>query len=379
MTRVYIIRHAEAEGNLYRRSQGWYDGRITPRGMLQIAALERRFADISIDAVYSSDLRRTQTTAQAVTRPKGLELRLDPGLREIGMGIYEDIPFGQLLYRCPERMQLFFRCSPQWSCQNGETFQQVCGRMTAALRRIIAAHPDQTVAVFSHGAAIRCLQSALRGKHPSETPELGNGENTAVTCLEAQGEAINILFENDASHLPPQLATQAAQRLAGQAPRPRLETWFRPLDLSGEDERLYLKARQAAWEDLHGCLDGFDGPGLLSEARGQWALDHRAAQLVMARDQSAGILELPTLRQAEEGAGWISFLYLFPEFRSRSMGVQLVGQAVSVYRAMGRKKLCLRCAPDNLPAQKLYERCGFRKTGSEPGARGALDVLEMEL
>ena len=39
MTRIYLIRHAEAEGNLYRRAQGWYNGLITENGCRQIAAL----------------------------------------------------------------------------------------------------------------------------------------------------------------------------------------------------------------------------------------------------------------------------------------------------------------------------------------------------
>ena len=50
MTRIYLVRHAEAEGNLYRRAQGWYDGRVTDTGKLQIAALERRFQDIRVGA-----------------------------------------------------------------------------------------------------------------------------------------------------------------------------------------------------------------------------------------------------------------------------------------------------------------------------------------
>ena len=170
MTRIYIIRHAEAEGNLYRRIHGWYDSRITENGKRQIAALEHRFQSIHIDAAYASDLRRTQTTAQAVVRPKGLELHIEPDLREIGMGIYEDKTFGDLAYHDPKGQRLFVTCSPQWDPQGGETFAQVAQRVTTAVFRIARAHPDQTVAVFSHGTSIRCLLSSLRGKHPHETP-----------------------------------------------------------------------------------------------------------------------------------------------------------------------------------------------------------------
>ena len=77
MTRIYIIRHAEAEGNLYRRIHGQYDSLVTPLGYRQIQALEKRFQDIHLDAVYSSDLFRTQTTAKALYLPKGLPLQLE--------------------------------------------------------------------------------------------------------------------------------------------------------------------------------------------------------------------------------------------------------------------------------------------------------------
>ena len=38
MTNIYLIRHAEAEGNLYRRIQGQYNSKITPLGEKQILA-----------------------------------------------------------------------------------------------------------------------------------------------------------------------------------------------------------------------------------------------------------------------------------------------------------------------------------------------------
>ena len=52
MTTIYLIRHAEAEGNLYRRAHGWYNSTITDRGYRQIAALTKRFTDTKFDAVY---------------------------------------------------------------------------------------------------------------------------------------------------------------------------------------------------------------------------------------------------------------------------------------------------------------------------------------
>ena len=44
--KLYLIRHAEADGNLYRVAQGQDDSSVTDRGLRQIAALERRFEGV---------------------------------------------------------------------------------------------------------------------------------------------------------------------------------------------------------------------------------------------------------------------------------------------------------------------------------------------
>lgn len=376
MTTVYLIRHAQSEGNLYRRILGWQDGKLTRTGREQAAALEPRFRDVPLDAVYSSDLRRAADTARAIAGPKGLEVRTDPGFREVNLGDLSDIPYGEFLHRDPEGYEAFFSCSPQWAVQEGESFQQTADRMTSALFRCAARHHGGRVAIVSHAMAIRCLQAALRGKHPGEFAGAALGENTAVSCYEIQGDRFRVVFENDVSHLPPRLT--AAGLRAGREPAPPV--WFRAMDLVSEGEaRFYYKARAEAWEGLHGSLRGFDGQGFLNEAREQLLWDPRAVQQVMFQDEAIGLLQLATLQGAADGVGHIPFLYLRPDCRGRGMGVQLLGQAVSVYRDMGRKRLRLLCDPENGTAQRFYGRHGFEKTGQAPGGLGTLDVLEMGL
>ncbi len=98
MTTIYLIRHGQAEGNLYRRCHSWHNGLLTIKGREQVKALEKRFEGVHFDAVYSSDLYRAMATAGAIYRPRGLTLRVDPNLREIGAGVWEDVMWGQLLH-----------------------------------------------------------------------------------------------------------------------------------------------------------------------------------------------------------------------------------------------------------------------------------------
>ena len=105
MTTIYLIRHAEAEGNLYRIAQGQANSSITDRGERQIQALARRFADIPIDAVYASDLYRTCATASAIYKPKGLPLHRRRDLREICVGVWEEKTWGEIARQDPAQLE----------------------------------------------------------------------------------------------------------------------------------------------------------------------------------------------------------------------------------------------------------------------------------
>mgnify|MGYP001543834503 CR=1 FL=1 len=43
MTTIYLIRHAEAEGNLYRRAHGWYNSTITDLSLIHISEPTRPY------------------------------------------------------------------------------------------------------------------------------------------------------------------------------------------------------------------------------------------------------------------------------------------------------------------------------------------------
>lgn len=72
MTEVYLIRHAEALGNYYRRVQGHWDMPLLKGSKAQLLSLEERFRGVYIDEIYSSDLIRAVDTAKALAEPRGL-------------------------------------------------------------------------------------------------------------------------------------------------------------------------------------------------------------------------------------------------------------------------------------------------------------------
>ena len=375
MTKIYLVRHAEAEGNLYRRIHGQYDSLVTPRGMEQIKALAKRFEDIHVDAVYSSDLCRTRTTAQAIYEPKGLPLITTPALREIAMGEWEDDMWGRIEEDFPEQYNYYNNCPDKWDIPGGEHWDDFCRRITGAMLTIAEENPDKIVAAVSHGCAIRALISVIKGIPASEISSVQYCDNTAVALISVDEGKIALEYMNDASHLPDDLTAF------------RHETWWKskkatdgrnmriePFDVAANKER-YIARYREAWIISHGSDKGF------SDIYYDWAFmrsmkDARAVAEAKLGGEPAGMIELAPESGEKEGYGHIAFLCMDEKFRGRDFGIQLIGHAISFYRPLGRKKLRLNVAASNTTAVKFYAKCGFTEAKREQGNFGEVIVME---
>ena len=370
MTTIYLIRHAEAEGNLYRRVHGWYDSLITENGCRQIAALEERFRDVPIDAVWSSDLFRTRTTAQAIYVPKALPLHTCAGLRELKLGAWEDRTFGAVRRSDPRQMELFNRTDPAWEVEGAETFFQLGDRVDETVRRLARRYPDQTVAMFSHGMAIRQFLGKVKDIPPEEWHAMPHGDNTAVSCLTFDGERFSIQYEMDNSHLPEEISTLARQSWWRKDKKTAADVnlWADiPVKTWSQDQELYLKLRREACPGVEDAL-------LLAEAEelwNRWPCGMWNINIFHAGERPIGVI-LYDDRCNTKRTGYIKFLSLLPEDRGRGLGIQLIGAAVSMHRNSGRDRLRLHCPPDNERARRFFERYGFKLIRREKGQ----DLLE---
>ena len=357
MTKLYLIRHAEAEGNLYRIAQGQYNSIITDRGWRQIRALERRFQDIPVDAVYASDLYRTCATASAIYRPKGLELHRRRDLREICVGVWEQKTWGEIARTDPEQMENFSHHLDRWHVEGAETPEQVRDRVLAAVRQIAAENDGKTVAVFSHGCAIRILLATLQGYSIAQLGQTPHGDNTAVSLIEADGAQMRVVFRDDNSHLlDPAYAAGEMVKKRANALEPGL--YFQPLDL-GEQAALVAC-----------CAGEFPEADVRRQAEAGTVLAGFLDR------EAVGLVGFDTEQQAAEGAGWIRLFYVREPYRRRGYGVQLLGQAVAHYRPLGRKCLRIALSGEQSTGKSFFRDYGFRPAGQSGDGR---EILEKDI
>lgn len=377
MTKVYLIRHAEAEGNYYRRIQGQWDGGITARGQKQIAALARRMKDIPIDALYSSDLTRTMLTAGAIQAYHDLPLVTDRRLREIRVGQWEGQSWGNFMYDAPEAYNAFTFHPDLFSTPGAESWTQLQDRMVEVLTELAAKHDGQTIAVVSHGTAIRSMMCRVLGVAGQDIHTVPHGDNTCVSELEISGSHITLKHICDSSHISEADGTLLKQTWM-KKDAPNLNLRFRPLDLNTEGQ-FYLDCYADAWRTAHGDTEGFL-PALYLISAKRWQSEHpQALMMALNEDTPVGVVALDTQRGAQEGIGWVAFWYLLPEFRRQRYFPQLLGYADYLYTQLGRSQLCLSVSEDNPHAQAVYEHCGFVPYDCATGVGAPLLLMKKPL
>ncbi len=374
MTQIFLIRHGQAEGNLFRRVQGQGDCPLTERGRRQAASLTPRFADVPIVAAYASDLSRAVETAQAAVGARDIPIRTDPRLREFCFGEWEDRAWGNVTREEPEKKTLFFTDPARWSVPGGERFSDAQSRMVAAMTDIARRHDGGTVLVTAHGAIIRSFLAAIRGVASEDISAVTLPDNASVTLLTYEDGVFREIFTGDTSHLPEPPFSPVRKTLADGADVKSWDLRYAPFDMEDGKER-YLACYRDAWRTAHGSLRGFDAHACWRGA--QFRAEEAPGSLAAAylEDDFAGVLALDMKRGERSGIGWIAFLYIVPEFRGHGCGVQLIGEARHRYRALGRTRLQLTVAPSN-PALGFYRRCGFFEAGTAPGAVEPLLIME---
>ncbi len=382
MTKIYLIRHAEAEGNLYRRAQGQFDSNLTELGRMQLGALAERFRSVALDALWSSDLNRAKSTAAAILKyhPE-LRLQTSKQLREIDVGVWEDMPWGNIAADYPRELEYFTNDPARWSVPGGEPYEHLQARIRSAVLELGAKYDGKTVAAVSHGMCIRSFLCGCFGIPSAEFHLLPYGDNTSVALVTVEDGNIHVEWYNDNAHLNgADLSTFSRQSWWRRSDQParKIYSRFVPMDPKKEGD-LYGRCYAATWMQSHGNLRGYASAVYLCSAEQHVRRDPRCLQKLYLEDEFCGLVELDPDRGRDDGAGWVSLVYLEPSMRGRRLGVQLIGHAVSVFRRENRRCIRLHVAQDNENAVGFYRHIGFRTVEETQGVGGMLYLMELDI
>ena len=175
MSRLFLIRHGETEGNALRIVQHPHIP-LSPRGVVQAERLAERLAGEGIASIVTSDYARAMATAERLQRATGAPLIGEPLLRERNFGDLRGRPYAELGFDMFE---------PDYAPPNGETWTVFHERVDRAWARVqeLAAAGGGRLAVVTHGLVCGSLAARHLVLADGETaPE--RWDNTSLTIVD---------------------------------------------------------------------------------------------------------------------------------------------------------------------------------------------------
>lgn len=322
MTEIYLIRHGEAEGNVFRRLHGQYNSLLMPRGYAQAEFIQKRFANVAIDAVYSSDLTRACLTSRSLYLPRGLKLNRDSRFRELNVGIWEDLSYGYLDNFEAEKMWQFSHDPKAWFVDGSERYEQYTSRFISAMQEAACANHGRTIAIFAHGAVLRGTLMHLFFDDQADCLPLS--DNAGVSRLFYENGKFTYDYLNDNSHIPEELSTFYIQ------------AWWRKTD-NRKEANLYF----VPYDKTMLLPDGLSLP------------EGRTVMAAILKDIPVGLVAMGV---QEDACGQITGMTLLSEMEGRGYADQMLGCAVSHFRRLGCRTI--RLIPGKYP-EAVHIRYGF--------------------
>lgn len=179
--RLYFIRHGQTTGDVEDRYGGAYDDALSTLGEQQVIDLAAELADVPIEQIFASNLRRAQQTAQGLAKGRDIPITLLSDLRERDSnGPMSGLTKAEAKTQYPDYVELVKdRLN---TVPGAETYITATTRMARGVDYAIT-HTKKCSAVVWHGGGMRTLFRDI-----TRMGELGDIGDCAWVMMERANE-----------------------------------------------------------------------------------------------------------------------------------------------------------------------------------------------
>lgn len=210
-TDILLVRHGESAAfdadQPFPLVDGHGDPELHPAGRQQAEAVADRLAGEPVAAIYVTTLRRTAETAAPLAARLGLTPTVERDLREVHLGEWEGGVYRQKVTD-GDPLVAQVVADQRWDVIPGaEPADAFAARVTGALDRIAAAHPDELVVAVAHGGTIGEALAQVTG---SRRLAFSASDNASISHIVVGPGIRDVRRFNDTSHLTRSLTSAAA-------------------------------------------------------------------------------------------------------------------------------------------------------------------------
>lgn len=202
--KIFLIRHGDTPWTVMKRYQGTTDLPLNAEGMRQAKAIARALRSEGITRLFTSTLQRAQATAQMISQKIGVPPTVDSRLNEIHFGEWEGVYYERLANQqgAPYRR---WREGKLLKAPGGESVASLSRRIGEFIRELLRRHSEETVAVVSHGGAIKMLlfKAILGTRRVAPLPSIWafRIDPASISFMKGDRHLLQIIWINRTDHL----------------------------------------------------------------------------------------------------------------------------------------------------------------------------------
>jgi alpha-ribazole phosphatase len=163
--KLILVRHGDTGERFHHRYIGSTDIPLSIPGRQQVFTLKKLF-NPDIPAIrLCSPLARCRETAEILLEGVRGGYRIDPDLREIDFGEWENLTFNDIYAKAPKDVERWASFDPDFAFPQGESIRDFQARLNRFVARLADAEADSAL-VITHGGVIRFLICQLLQLEP---------------------------------------------------------------------------------------------------------------------------------------------------------------------------------------------------------------------
>jgi phosphoserine phosphatase len=195
-TTVIIVRHGQSTSNLEKVIQGQHDVAVlTPLGEQQALKVGEMLKSLTLDAVYSSPLKRARKTCELIVEKMGwsgpTDICFTDQLKEISLPLWESKSFAEVEsayvneYQAwrnqPSDLKMVLP-SADGTSVDFYPVREIWERAAGFWQTLLTEHAGQTILLVGHSAINRALIGSAIGLGPESLNSMGQS-NCAINVL----------------------------------------------------------------------------------------------------------------------------------------------------------------------------------------------------
>lgn len=196
MTTIFLIRHAQCEGNLKKVLSGRTDFKLTEEGKMTANNLVEKFKKFKIDKIYSSPSIRCIDTIRPTAKWLNLDINICNDLIEKDFGVYDGMTWEEIKKQNPQVVIDKDKFNEIRGIEGQETSSQVRKRIKESIQNIAEKEDGYNIIICSHGCTIELFLRDINHIKQTEQREKYGQKNAQINLIEYQNNKFEIIKIN---------------------------------------------------------------------------------------------------------------------------------------------------------------------------------------